>query len=358
MRHGKNQKAAESERQMRLIMARRLDPRSVWEAQSYGNEPRTIQLEISDSGEMHTRWGPVGKSRVAGQKVYMTQRSRTTDRTEDFIIPLAELERLQSAPDWQHLPDVRPTAYWRRLSREGYAQLSLRPDPQGQLRGDYILLTIYQCMHWFDDGSCFTTWAEFVSGEGNEGAFDQASTWSQQVERGELLPLARLQFVDVPLAVGTPVRIIDGGWNNKPPRIDDKPRNWSGKEAVIVEAGRQGGYYQVPGTQEWRTAGEWYVECEGERLKFSLHSPNEISASYYTLTELNANPNASLDEIGQATSSQQYHVADHYALRQRLEYLGKQAGHATLAFQSAADLLAWLPTYRVIDRPQPREKEG
>ena len=123
MRHGKNQKAAESERQMRLIMARRLDPRSVWEAQSYGNEPRTIQLEISDSGEMHTRWGPVVKSRVEGQKVYMTQRSRTTDRTEDFIIPLAELERLQSAPDWQPLPDVRPHAYWRRLTLEGYAPL-------------------------------------------------------------------------------------------------------------------------------------------------------------------------------------------------------------------------------------------
>ncbi|HYU76840.1 MAG TPA: hypothetical protein VEL31_29585 [Ktedonobacteraceae bacterium] len=126
---------------MQLIMARRIDPRTGWEAKHYKDEPRTIQLMIRDNGELHTRWGPVIAQRVEGQEVHMRERSSSNLREEDFVIPLAELERLQRAPDWPRLPDARPTAYWRKLFRERYATLALYPDPAGQLRGDYNLLT-------------------------------------------------------------------------------------------------------------------------------------------------------------------------------------------------------------------------
>lgn len=343
---------------MKLIMARRIDPRSGWQAELYKDEPRSVQLEIRDNGELHTRWGPVIEQRIEGSKCYMTERSRTNGRAEDFIIPLAEWERLQAAADWQRLADQRPTAYWRKLSREGYATLALRPDPAGQLRGDYNLLTMYQCVHWFDDSSCLTNFKEFVSGEGNEGAFDQASTWSQQVEHGELLPLARLQFVGVPLAVGMTVRIVDGGLNNRPVKLGDQPRNLTGKEAVVVEEWQRGRSWDVDArTGEWKPdGGHWYVECEGERLNFSLKGGQEISASYYVLAEKDTSPN--LDTQGQVVREQQYHVADHYALHQRLDHLAQQADHSIIQFPSAADLAAWLPTYRVIDRPQPRPDEG
>ena len=331
---------------MKLIMARRIDPRSGWQAELYKeDEPRSVQLEIRDDGTLHTRWGPVAESRIEGQQVYLTERSRTNGQTEDFIIPLTELERLQHAADWQRLADQRPTAYWRKLSREGYATLALRPDPAGQMRGDYNLLTIYQCVHWFDDGSCFTTWDEFVSGESNEGAFDQASVWSQQVEQGELHPLARLSFVDVDLAVGMTVRILDGGLNNHSVRLGDKERNLRGKEAVIVEVWQRGqSHYQDPHTGQWKSDGEWYVECEGERPRYSLQGRKEISASYYILSELDA----SLYTEGQVLHEQQYHVADRYALHQRLAHLAEPADHSTIQFKSAADLATWLPYYRIL----------
>lgn len=342
---------------MKRIIARRLDPWVGYAAQLHKNEPRSIQLQITDDGQLYTRWGPVIESRVEGQEVHMRTRSINNQREEDFVIPLAELERLQQAADWQRLPEEKPHAYWRKLSREGYATLALRADPAGQLRGDYNLLTIYQAVHWFDDGSCFTTAEEFFSGEGNEGAFDQASIWSQQVEQGELRPLARLTFVDVPLTVGTVVKILDGGWNNKPLKLGDKERDLRGKEAIIVEEKKRARSWGVdPITGQWKDdGGHWYVECEGERLRYDMRGGQDIeggkqiSASYFILSDLDASSN--LDTQGQVIREQQYNEADKYELSKHLDHLAKHAWHNTIRFTDAASLRAWLPNYRIIQRP-------
>jgi hypothetical protein len=347
---------------MKRIIARRLDPRVGYEAQLYKNEPRSIQMEIRDDGELYTRWGPVIEHRIEGQEVHMRSRSTANQREEDFIIPLAELERLQRAAYWQRLPDERPTAYWRKLSREGYATLALRPDPAGKFRGDYNLLTIYQCIHWFDDRRCFTSAEEFFSGEGSEQAFDQASIWSQQVEAGELRPLARIQFVDVPLAVGMTVKILDGGLNNKPVRLGDQPRSLRGKEGVIVEEWERGRTWGMDANGQWRDdGGHWYIECEGERLRYSMRGDQgmsggkEISASYFILSDLDTSPN--LDRQGQVIHEQQYNEADRYELSKHLDHLAKHAGYSTIHFVNDASLLALLPNYRIIEHPH-NKKEG
>jgi hypothetical protein len=133
----------------------------------------------------------------------------------------------------------------------------------------------------------------------------------------------------------------------------DEPRSLTGKEAVIVEEWQRGrSRYQDPHTGQWKSDGEWYVECEGERLRYSLQGRKQISASYYTLSELDA----SLYTEGQVLYDQRYHVADRYELRKHLVHLEKQAGHSTIQFKSAADLAAWLPYYRILQQPQ--QKEG
>jgi hypothetical protein len=328
-------------------MARRTDPWTGYEAYRK-NEPRFVQLSVGSDGSLHTRWGPVIKQRVEGDTIHMTERSSTNNRIEHFTIPVSELERLQAAADWQQLQMPGPWAYWRPLP-EGYATLAHRPDPQGNLRGDYILLTIYQAIHWLPDGSLITTLKEFASGEGNEGAFDEASTWSQQVERGELHPLARLRYVDVELAVGMTVKILDPGLNHLTRQVNGQPRKLIGKEATIVEEWQRGRSYRpAPLTGQWKPdSGHWYVEVEGERLNFSLQGDKEISGSYYVLSELDAS--------GQVIQEKQYHVADRIDLYKRLDHLATEARHGTIHFPSAVDLWAWHPYYRVIDPYEQKE---
>lgn len=151
-------------------------------------DSHTMPLQINDDGRItHGLRNHEVVVQVEQQKDYIRFLLENQHRQEKewFTISQEEWQRLQQAPDWQHVSWF-PFVTYERITPRGKATLTRREDPLYRQRRD-LLSEFWQARLYLTEG-ILTTFTEFSCLAGYADAFCKASEWTVQAEQGKYEP--------------------------------------------------------------------------------------------------------------------------------------------------------------------------